>query len=316
MARIRTIKPEFFTSLTIADLSLEARLTFAGLWTHADDEGRCVADARLIKAAIWPLDDRTSADVERDLKELTESSLITHYVVNGRSYFAVTNWREHQRINRPTASKFPTPPPDRGMARTADAPESSGFPPADTSTHGVVSEDSVSPHGVVSEDSPPERNREQGKEQGSGKETATPSPARETLAPNPEDRTTSSRGTRIPAGFHATDDMIAWARKETPNVGHSETQAFVDYWTAESGAKATKRDWVRAWQVWMRKEQKRLDEQRAREDRYAQSRQPPPSTAPTSIPDDQRCRKHRAQRAANCGLCRAESLARTGGDTP
>ena len=61
MARIRSIKPEFFTSLTIADLTVEQRLTFIGLWTHVDDEGRCVDDSRLIKAAIWPLDDRTAA---------------------------------------------------------------------------------------------------------------------------------------------------------------------------------------------------------------------------------------------------------------
>jgi len=39
MARIRTIKPSFFTSLTIADLGLAERLTFIGLWTHVDDEG-------------------------------------------------------------------------------------------------------------------------------------------------------------------------------------------------------------------------------------------------------------------------------------
>lgn len=107
MARIRTIKPEFFTSLTIADLPLEARLTFIGLWTHVDDEGRCVNDARLIKAAVWPLDDRTSGDVAKDLQLLSESSLITQYKVGDRSYLLVNSWREHQKINRPTASKFP-----------------------------------------------------------------------------------------------------------------------------------------------------------------------------------------------------------------
>jgi len=107
VARIRTIKPEFFTSLTIADLPLEARLTFIGLWTHVDDEGRCVNDARLIKAAVWPLDDRTSGEVAKDLQLLSESSLITQYKVGDRSYLLVNSWREHQKINRPTASKFP-----------------------------------------------------------------------------------------------------------------------------------------------------------------------------------------------------------------
>jgi hypothetical protein len=109
MARIRSIKPEFFTSIPVADLPIEARLTFIGLWTHCDDEGRCIDDARLIKAAIWPLDDRTATDVERDLGALSESSLILRYEVRGRRYIAVVGWSEHQRINRPTASKFPVP---------------------------------------------------------------------------------------------------------------------------------------------------------------------------------------------------------------
>jgi hypothetical protein len=107
MARIRSIKPEFFTSISVANLPIEARLTFIGLWTHCDDEGRCVDDARLIKAAVWPLDDRTAADIETDLGALSEGSLIARYVVRGRRYIAVTGWLEHQRINRPSPSKFP-----------------------------------------------------------------------------------------------------------------------------------------------------------------------------------------------------------------
>lgn len=153
MARIRTIKPEFFTSLTIGDLSFEQRLTFAGLWTHCDDEGRCVDDARLIKAALWALDDRTAADVEGDLAALTESSLITRYVVNGKRYMSVSGWREHQRINRPTPSKIP--PPEQANS-TPEPPLTSR------------DDDSANTHAQLSEDSRPERNREQGKEQGTG----------------------------------------------------------------------------------------------------------------------------------------------------
>lgn len=153
MARIRTIKPEFFTSLTVADLTPHERLTFIGLWTHCDDSGRAVDDARLIKAAVWPLDDRTAADVESDLRALSESSLITRYTLNRRPYLAVNGWQEHQKINRPTPSKLPAP--EQG--------EPTPEPPL-TSDDG----DSLRTHGVVREDSRPERNREQGKEQGTG----------------------------------------------------------------------------------------------------------------------------------------------------
>lgn len=156
MARIRTIKPEFFTSLTIADLPLTARLTFIGLWTHCDDAGRCVDDARLIKAALWPLDDRTAADIEIDLKELTESSLITRYTLNRKRYLAITNWSEHQRINRPSPSKLP-------------APEQGEPSPPDPVTR--ENDDSLNTHAHLSEDSPQERNREGNRE---GKGTPLP----------------------------------------------------------------------------------------------------------------------------------------------
>jgi hypothetical protein len=171
MARIRTIKPEFFTSLTIADLTPEQRLTFIGLWTHVDDEGRCVDDARLIKAAVWPLDDRTAADVEGDLRALTEASLIARYTLTRKRYMAVTGWHEHQKINRPTPSKLPAP--ELGEPTPPDLP---------TSENGS----SRSPHAQLTEDSPPERNREQGKEQGTGNVSAAPPPP-STLAPRDPD---------------------------------------------------------------------------------------------------------------------------------
>lgn len=153
MARIRTIKPDFFTSLTIADLTPEQRLTFIGLWTHADDAGRCVDDARLIKAAVWPIDDRTAADIEIDLKALTELSLITRYTLNRKRYIAVTNWKEHQRINRPTDSKLPAPE------------EGDPTPPDPVTRHDSAS---LNAHAHFSEDSPQERKGKEGNREGKG----------------------------------------------------------------------------------------------------------------------------------------------------
>lgn len=114
MARIRTIKPEFFTSLSNAELPIPTRLTFIGLWTHVDDEGRCVDDARLIKAAIWPLE-RSVKAIEDDLATLARADKITRYEVDGRRYLAVTEWVTHQRINRPKASTLPGPVTDESL---------------------------------------------------------------------------------------------------------------------------------------------------------------------------------------------------------
>ena len=62
------------------------------------------------------------------------------------------------------------------------------------------------------------------------------------------------RGSRIPDPFVLTAEMKAWAVAEVPGLDVvAHTREFVDHWRAETGAKATKRDWVAAWRNWMRK---------------------------------------------------------------
>lgn len=110
MARIRSIKPDFFTSEDVASLPLRPRLTWIGLWTHSDDHGRAKDDARLIKAAVWPLDDDVTVDdVGEDLDVLAAQGRILRYAVAGKRYLAVRNWHLHQAINKPTASQHPAP---------------------------------------------------------------------------------------------------------------------------------------------------------------------------------------------------------------
>ena len=111
MARIRTIKPSVFSSLTVSSWPVEVRWTFAGLWTYLDDAGRGIDEPRLVKAEIYPLDDRmTPAKVRQHLDMIEESGPLCRYSHKGIHYFHVTSWREHQRINRPTPSKFPPCP--------------------------------------------------------------------------------------------------------------------------------------------------------------------------------------------------------------
>ena len=110
MAKIRTIKPGFFTSEDVSALPLRARLTWIGLWTHCDDYGRAKDNVKLIKAAIWPLDDVSLKDIESDLALLHDAGRIVRYEVAGRAYLVVTAWPDHQRIARPAASKLPPPP--------------------------------------------------------------------------------------------------------------------------------------------------------------------------------------------------------------
>lgn len=60
MARIRTIKPEFFRHAGLFDLEQETglplRVAFAGLWTAADREGRFAWKPRELKLDCLPFD--------------------------------------------------------------------------------------------------------------------------------------------------------------------------------------------------------------------------------------------------------------------
>lgn len=64
------------------------------------------------------------------------------------------------------------------------------------------------------------------------------------------------RGSRIPTDFDVNPDMKTWAIEHTPAIDVAfETANFVDYWIAKPGQAATKLDWVRTWQTWMRRAQ-------------------------------------------------------------
>lgn len=110
MARIRTIKPEFFRSRSLARCSRDARLTFAGMWCDADPNGRGVAEPRILKGAIWPLDDDITPDIIADHLDELSREHITIYAVDGETYYEVRNWEKHQAASyRQGESKFPGP---------------------------------------------------------------------------------------------------------------------------------------------------------------------------------------------------------------
>lgn len=110
MGRIRTIKPEFTESETIGRLSRDARLLFVQLWTFVDDSGRARAASRMLASRLYPYDDDAAGLIDGWLDELEREGCITRYEVNGSRYLQVSKWADHQKIDRPTVSKFPPPP--------------------------------------------------------------------------------------------------------------------------------------------------------------------------------------------------------------
>jgi hypothetical protein len=108
MARIRSIKPEFWTSEQIMECSPMARLMFIGLWNFCDDAGRHPRSSRQIKAQIFPGDDITAGEIDVLIGELSANGLIDEYSVDGKEYFVVTGWH-HQKIDKPQPAKYPPP---------------------------------------------------------------------------------------------------------------------------------------------------------------------------------------------------------------
>ena len=112
MARIRSIKPDFFTSETVASLPLSTRLTFIGLWTYVDDNGVGMDNELLINAAIWPLEEdplETLARTREDLASLSREGLVDRYRDSRKRYLFVTSWDEHQKVDHPRKPRYPRP---------------------------------------------------------------------------------------------------------------------------------------------------------------------------------------------------------------
>jgi uncharacterized phage protein (TIGR02220 family) len=102
MARIRTIKPEFWTSEQVADCSPAARLLFIGIWNFCDDHGLHPASTRRLKMEVFPSDTISDHEIEAMINELLLARLLYAYQVDGKSYWQVTGWAKHQKIEKPT----------------------------------------------------------------------------------------------------------------------------------------------------------------------------------------------------------------------
>lgn len=108
MARIRSVKPEFWTSEQIAECSPNARLTFIGMWNFCDDYGVHPASCARLKMEVFPADAISSADVRRMIDELLANGLLQEYEIDGTQYWLVTGFDKHQKPDTKTG-KYPLP---------------------------------------------------------------------------------------------------------------------------------------------------------------------------------------------------------------
>lgn len=116
MARIRTIKPDFFTSEDIVELEPMARLLYVALWCEADREGRMAWKPRTFKMRYFPGDD---CDIDALCDALVTRGLVSLYG-DGLAY--IPSFSAHQHVNpREAASLFPSPNDENSCVSDASA---------------------------------------------------------------------------------------------------------------------------------------------------------------------------------------------------
>lgn len=99
MARIRTVKPEFWSDEKIGPLSPLTRLIFLGLVSQADDAGRLLDSPRLLNGILFPY---TDDDCVESLDELAEVGVIRRgTTASGQPVIQICGWNKHQRIEKP-----------------------------------------------------------------------------------------------------------------------------------------------------------------------------------------------------------------------
>lgn len=115
MARIRTIKPEFFRHEALQDLEIAnpgkyPMMVFEALWGHCDSKGRFEWKPRMLKLDILPFIPFDMADT---LSILENAGMLHRYTVDGKEYGLIETFEKHQRLSGKELTegeKFPSAP--------------------------------------------------------------------------------------------------------------------------------------------------------------------------------------------------------------
>ena len=110
MARIRSIKPEFWRSPSTAAASPRARLLYIAMWNWCDDYGVGEWTPRELLGFAFPNDeDVTNAEFQSLCTEVAACFGTEFYVVRGRRFYYIPAWDDHQKNERRATGKYPKP---------------------------------------------------------------------------------------------------------------------------------------------------------------------------------------------------------------
>jgi hypothetical protein len=108
MARIRTIKPDFFADEKISKLRRDVRLLFIGLWVFSDDYGTVRSNPVWIKSNVFPYDEELRVnDVKTWLDALVKARMLEPFEYNGEGFYNIRTFCSHQRVEKPSRPIIP-----------------------------------------------------------------------------------------------------------------------------------------------------------------------------------------------------------------
>lgn len=112
--RIRSTKPEFWRSKTIATLDWGVRLVLKGLESYVDDNGVGKDDIALIAADVFPRDlsanpRETLARLSEAISALSQAGLVVRYELDDEELLYIDRWKLLQRIDKPARGRFRRP---------------------------------------------------------------------------------------------------------------------------------------------------------------------------------------------------------------
>lgn len=218
LAKVRALHPDFFSDEAVAEVSIPARLLFAGLWCFACDHGHLADKPKQIKRWIYATDDVNTADL---LRELEGENLIER----DDGWIFIPRLAKRQRIDhryfktcdRDDCNKPEKPDSQRETQRGNAAPTQS---PVVTTRGPATDGDGV---GVVD---------------GEGESSAAPT--------KPSTRTRKRPATRLPEDWKPTEKH--WEKRHDGIDVQREAQAFRLHAEANDRRQA---NWNAAFSQWL-----------------------------------------------------------------
>jgi len=251
MARIRSVKPEFWDDRKLARrTSRDARLLYIALWNLADEHGRLNGDPQWIKGQVFSYDDdMDAATVTKLIGELAAHSVgaVVPYEADGDPYLFLPKLAKHQRLEpEKVKSRLPAPP---APAYTPPDPDPAP-PPAETRQSAPRAESSAQ-----RADSSGRRANSSALLYVAGSMEHVAG-GREVVAHARVREAPSAPGlAELPDDWKPTEALLRWANATYPGLDLDfETSQFIHHWRSEG---RRKKSWPDAWQKWIADSHKR-----------------------------------------------------------